>query len=223
MNITENYLKIKNSIPSNITIVIAAKRRSKEEILEIIKAGATDIGYNYVQEAEKMKEELGENAKKLKWHLIGHLQSGKVNQALDIFDIIQTIDSYKIASAINKRTTKVIPVLIEINIAKESQKSGVFPENTEKLIRDISTLPNIKVEGIMTIGSLSQDINKIKNYFKETKQLFDNISKMNIPNVEMKTLSMGMSDSYNIAIEEGATIIRPGTCIFGKRIIKEKK
>jgi len=132
MSITENYQKIRETIPEHVTIVVAAKQRNPNEIIEVIKAGATDIGENYVQEGEKIYNTLFKEREKVRWHMIGHLQTNKINKALKIFDIIQTIDSLKMAQAIDKRVEhtekKVIPVYIEINIGSEISKSGIKPD-----------------------------------------------------------------------------------------------
>lgn len=220
MGIFENYTKLRKEIPKNITIVVACKTRTKEEVIEVIRAGATDIGYNYVQEAEKMHSELGEYAKKVKWHMIGHLQSGKVATAVKIFDVIQSVDSIKIANEINKRAQnvkKIVPVLIEVNIARESQKSGILPEQAEMLVLEISNLSNLKLEGIMTMGSFDSDNEGLRLQFRAAKSLFDRIKCLKISNVNFNTLSMGMSDSYTLAFEEGANMVRIGTFIFGLR------
>jgi len=212
----ENIEQIKKGIPSSVTLVAATKTRSVEEIKEAIKAGIEIIGENYVQEAESKYNELKE---KVKIHCIGHLQTNKIKKAVELFDMIETVDSVKIAKEIDKRTTKIMPVLIEVNIAKEASKSGVMPEETIDLIKEISNLnlKNIKIKGLMTMAPYFDDPEKDRPYFKEMKHLFDKIKAMSIPNVDMEILSMGMSDSYKIAIEEGATMVRIGTKIFGKR------
>ncbi len=228
MNITENYKKIREEIPENILIVVASKARTPEEIIEVIEAGATDIGENYVQEAEKMKQELGEKANTIKWHMIGHLQKNKINKALPVFDVIQTIDSLEKAQAIDKRAERagksVIPVLIEINIGSEDSKAGVKPEEhepfeeyMEKLIRDVSKLSHLRVEGLMTMGPRFGNPEDSRPYFRRTREIFEKIRDLNIPNVDMKYLSMGMTNSYRVAIEEGSNIVRIGTAIFGER------
>ncbi len=224
MSIKENIANIRKQIPSDVIIVLAAKTRTKEEVLEAIEAGATDIGMNYVQETVQLYKDLGARAKDLNWHMIGHLQKNKLNKALPIFDTIQTVDSYELAQAISKKTTLEDPnnpknkktIFIEINSAREPQKAGVMPEDAEELIRKLASLPNINVQGLMTMGPVS-DPELLRQCFKETKQLFDKINKLNIPNINLKTLSMGMSNSYKIAIEEGANMIRLGTVIFGPR------
>ena len=214
MSIKENIEKIKNEIPRGITLVAATKTRSIDEIKEAVDAGIEIIGENYVREAESRYKEL---QGKVKIHCIGHLQTNKIKKAVEIFDMIETVDSVKVAKEIDKRTTKLMPVLVEVNIAKESSKSGVMPEQTIDLIKEISNFKNIKIKGLMTMAPYFDDPEKDRPYFKEMKQLFDKIKAMNIPHVDMEILSMGMSDSYKVAIEEGATMVRVGTKIFGKR------
>jgi len=223
MSIRDNVLSLLKEIPENVTVVAAAKTRTPQEILEAIDAGIKVIGENYVQEAEKAFSEVGRRAK---WHFIGHLQKNKVKKAVQIFDLIETVDSVDLAIEIDKRCAmidKVMPVLCEVNIAKEKTKSGVYPEEVEQLIKNISNLTHIKVMGLMTMGPRFGDPENARVYFRKTKQIFENIKKMNIPNVEMKYLSMGMSNSYRVALEEGANIVRIGTRIFGERNYKKNK
>lgn len=212
--IKENIEKLLREIPPGVILVAATKTRSVEEIKQAIECGIADIGENYVQEAENKFEQIG---KLVRWHLIGHLQKNKVKKALKIFDIIETVDSFALAIEISKHSQFLYPVLIEVNSAKEPQKSGVFPEQVETLIEKISSLPNIKIEGLMTMGPLFGNPEDIRPYFRLTRELFESCKKLNFPNTEMKILSMGMSDSWRIAIEEGATCIRVGTAIFGPR------
>ena len=217
MGIKENLEKIKRELPSNVTLVAATKTRSVEEIKIVIEAGITIIGENYIQEAEKKFNILKEKAK---FHCIGHLPTNKIKKAVELFDMIETVDSIKIAREIDKKCKdigKVMPILIEINSGKEPNKDGVMPENVESLIKQISILPNIQVKGLMTMAPYFDDPEKDRPYFKLTKGLFDKIKTLNIPNIDMKVLSMGMSDSYKIAIEEGANMVRIGTKIFGPR------
>ncbi len=196
----------------------AAKARTPEEILEAVEAGVEIIGENYVQEARRACEVVG---KKAKWHFIGTLQKHNVRRKMvEMFDMIETVDALKIAQEIDKRCAqidKVMPILIEINSGREEQKSGVFPEDAEQLIREVSTLRNIKVMGLMTMGPRFGNPEGSRPYFVETKKIFEKIKKLNLPNIEMKYLSMGMTNSYVIAIEEGANIVRIGTKIFGER------
>ena len=222
MSIAENYQKIREEIPADVTIVLAAKTRSPEEVVEVIEAGATDIGENYVQEAEKMYEALGEKAKHVRWHMIGSLQTNKINKALKMFDVFQTVDSLEKAQAVDRRAArieKILPVYLEVNIGGEGSKSGMPPEyeHIEQLVREVSTLEHIKIEGLMTMGPISYDPEESRPYFRETKKIFDEIQSLQIPNVDMQILSMGMSSSYKVAIEEGANMVRLGTIIFGAR------
>ncbi|RLB09227.1 MAG: YggS family pyridoxal phosphate-dependent enzyme [Deltaproteobacteria bacterium] len=217
MNIRENVKKLLNEIPKGIELVAAAKTRTPEEVLEAVEAGIRIVGENYVQEAIRARDVVGNRAR---WHFIGHLQKNKVKKAVSIFDMIETVDSFELAKEIDKyckRVGKVMPVLIEVNSGREPQKFGVMPEETEGLIRAISRFDNIKVMGLMTMGPRFGDPEESRPYFRETKRIFDNLKKAHIPNVEMRYLSMGMSNSYRIAIEEGANIVRIGTKIFGER------
>jgi pyridoxal phosphate enzyme (YggS family) len=223
MSITENYQRIRKEIPDNVSIVLASKTRTPEEIMKVIETGATDIGENYVQEAEGMYNDLGEKAKKVRWHMIGALQKNKINKALPIFDVIQTIDSLKTAVAIDRRVEKagkkIIPVYIEINIGSEITKDGLKPdyEIIESLVREISKLEHLSLEGLMTMGPRFGNPEDSRPYFRKTKDIFERIRALNLPNVNMKTLSMGMTNSYKVAIEEGSNMVRLGTIVFGKR------
>jgi len=217
MTIKQNVKQILSELPNGIELVAAAKTRTAEEVLEAIESGVKIIGENYVQEAERSYEVIGNKAK---WHFIGYLQKNKVKKAVRLFDMIETVDSVDMAMEIDKRCAqigKIIPVLIEINSGREKQKSGVLPENAEPLVREISHLQNIKVMGLMTMGPRFGNPEDSRPYFVETKRIFDQIKKLNLPNVEMKYLSMGMTNSYKIALAEGANIVRIGTLIFGER------
>lgn len=229
MSITENYQKIRSEIPSHVRIVAAAKTRTTTEIKELIEAGATDIGENYVQEAEEIVNKLNpETTKRVNWHLIGHLQKNKINKALPIFNLIQSVDSFKIAQEIDKRVEKAgkdfVPILLEINIGSEFTKFGIQPEEhedfeayMEDLTEDVSNLSHLHLEGLMTMGPLTGDPEKVRPYFKRVKKIFDNLARLDLERVNMQYLSMGMTNSYKVAIEEGANMIRIGTAIFGPR------
>lgn len=219
--ISENVKRILGELPSEVTLVAAAKSRTPAEIIEAVEAGVKIVGENYFQEAEAVFELVG---RRVKWHFIGHLQRNKVKRAVQLFDMIETVDSVRLAVEIDKRSAeigKVMPVLIEVNSGREPQKSGVLPEEVEDLVRKISatyaSLNHIKVMGLMTMGPRFGNPEDARPYFKETKRAFDAISGLNLPNVQMKYLSMGMSNSYKIAIEEGANMVRIGTEIFGER------
>ncbi len=215
--IKQNVNQILSELPEGVQLVAAAKTRVPEEILEAIEAGIKIIGENYVQETERAYEVVNNKAK---WHFLGHLQKNKVKKAVKIFDMIETVDSVEIAKEINKRCAqidKTMPVLIEVNIGREKQKSGILPENTEQLAKEISAFPHIRVMGLMTMGPLSGNPEDSRPYFVELKKLFEKIKKLNLPDIEMRHLSMGMTNSYKIALEEGANIVRIGTKIFGER------
>lgn len=215
--IEENVRKLLEEIPSGVEIVAAAKSRLPQEILRAVQAGIKIIGENYVQEALSAFELIG---KKAEWHFIGHLQKNKVKKAVSIFDMIETVDSFELAEEIDKRCAligKKMPVLIEVNSGREPQKFGVLPEEAEALILRISNLKNINIKGLMTMGPFTGDPEDARPYFVETRRLFEKIRALKIPGVEMKFLSMGMTNSYRIAIEEGANMIRIGTKIFGPR------
>ncbi|MFA5389070.1 MAG: YggS family pyridoxal phosphate-dependent enzyme [Candidatus Omnitrophota bacterium] len=211
--IKNNTLRILKELPGYVELVAASKARRPEEILEAVDAGVRIFGENYIQEAE---EKIGVIGRKVKWHFIGHLQKNKSAKAVALFDMIETVDSPEIAKAINKASAainKVMPILVEINSAREENKSGVLPEKAANLIKDIAGLPNIKISGIMTMGPLLANPEDYRPYFRETKELFDRIRAKH----GIKYLSMGMSDSYPIAIQEGANIVRIGAAIFGPR------
>jgi pyridoxal phosphate enzyme (YggS family) len=217
MFIKENIKRIEQELPANVTLVAATKGRSVEEIKQAVQAGIRIIGENYFQEAEKKYREL---KGQVKFHYIGHLQKNKVKKAVEIFDIIQTVDSWEIAEEIDKRSNligKMMPVLIEINSGKEKNKSGCYPEEAQNIIKKISVLRNIRIKGLMTMAPFFEDPEKDRPFFKLTKELFDKINSLKMPNVHMEILSMGMSCSYKVATEEGANMIRIGTGIFGPR------
>src|SRR3989339_776986 len=189
------------------------------EIEKAINAGITDIGENYVQEAETKYPLLKGKAR---LHLIGHLQKNKAKLAVDLFDTIQTIGSLELATEVNRRAKnagKVILVLIEINSGKEQNKDGIHPEEVLGLAKGIAAMPNLLLRGLMTMAPYSPDPENARPFFRKTKQLFDQLKSLNLPNTAIDTLSMGMSDTYRIAIEEGATMVRIGSGIFGERKI----
>jgi len=215
--IKEKIQKILEELPKGVELVAATKERNPAEIKEAIEAGVGIVGENYVSEARKKFESIGN---KVRWHFIGHLQKNKVKLAVKIFDMIETIDSLDLAVALDKeceKIKKIMPVLIEVNSAAESKKSGLLLENTEELLKEIINFKNIKPMGLMTMGPLRDNPDQVRPYFHKTKELFDNL-KNNYKNIlDWQFLSMGMSFSYKVAIEEGANIIRIGTAIFGKR------
>jgi pyridoxal phosphate enzyme (YggS family) len=170
-----------------------------------------------VQEAEAAYREIGAKAK---WHFIGHLQKNKVKKAVEISDMIETVDSLELAAEIDKRckqTGKIMPILIEINSGREPQKAGVFPENARELIEQIACLENVCVQGLMTMGPLTGQPEDYRPYFVATRKVFDHLKSLALPRVEMKYLSMGMTGSYQVALAESANIVRIGSRIFGER------
>ncbi len=217
MGIKENVRRILSELPNGVKLEAAAKTRSASEIKEAIDAGIEIVGENYLQDMEKVFPDIG---KIVKWHYIGTLQRRKIKKIVELFDMIETVSSNEFALEIDKRAkqfNKVMPVLIEVNSGREPQKSGVMPEHCIDLVRQISCLKNIKIEGLMTMGPLVSNPEDLHPYFKLTRELFEEIKALNIPDVEMKYLSMGMSSSYKVAINEGANLIRIGTLIFGPR------
>jgi len=215
--IEENVKKLLTELPSGVELEAAAKTRSVEEVLEAIDAGVNIIGENYIQEALTINETIKGKAR---LHFIGHLQRNKVKKAVEIFDMIETVDSLRLAKEIDKRCAqieKIMHILIEINSGRESQKFGVFPEDAENLIQDCSSLQHIKMMGLMTMGPFTGEPEEARPYFIETRKCFNEFKSHPLPNIEMKYLSMGMTNSYKVAIEEGANIVRVGTKIFGER------
>ncbi len=211
---TEDILK---ELPNTVTVVAAGKSRSVSEIEEAAAAGIRIVGENYLKEAEEKFEIIGN---KVKWHLIGHLQRNKVKRAVRIFDMIQSLDSGNLAYLIDKecyKINKIMPVLIEVNIAKEPDKAGVLPEDLEGVLKEAVKLKNINILGLMTMGPWSEDAESLRPYFRETNQLFTKIKGLYEDILDWRYLSMGMSLSYKIAIEEGANMIRLGTVLFGPR------
>jgi pyridoxal phosphate enzyme (YggS family) len=209
--------RILEMIPSNVTLQAAAKERSLEEVEAVIQAGVTQIGYNYIQEAIPIIQAIGN---RVTWHMIGHLQRNKAELAVQHFDMIETIDSWRLAKAVNRRCAnaeKTIPVLIEINSGREANKTGVMPEAVDELVERIKALEHIRVEGLMTMGPRFGNPEDSRPYFRATREAYERLANKNLPNVTMRYLSMGMSNSYQIAIEEGANIIRIGTILFGER------
>jgi pyridoxal phosphate enzyme (YggS family) len=217
MGIRENVEKLRSELPDGVELVLAVKFRTANEILEAIAAGVTTIGVNHVQEAEKLHEAIGN---RVEWHLIGHLQRNKAKKAVEIFDMIETADSIRIATEIDKwcgKSNKVMPVQIEINSGREAQKTGVFPEQAQQLVRDMLHLENIRITGLMTMGPQGGTPEDARPFFAETRRVFDEIANLDLPGVRMLYLSMGMTNSYQVALEEGANIVRLGTKIFGER------
>lgn len=215
--ITRNARALLAAIPPHVKVVAAAKTRAPEEVLAVIEAGIEWVGHNYVQEAERVAGVVGRRAR---WHLIGHLQKNKVKQAVELFDMIETVDSVGLGEVLDNRCAavhKTMPILIEINSGREENKSGCLPERAEELARRLSRLDHLRIQGLMTMAPLLDDSADYRPYFRETRSLYERLRCAQIPRVEMQFLSMGMSDSYRVAIEEGANVVRIGTALFGPR------
>ncbi len=203
--------------PAGITLVAVTKTVSPELINEALAAGVTDIGENRVQEAVKKGPALNRN---IHWHLIGHLQTNKVKPAIKLFELIHSVDSLKLLEAIDEeagKAGKIQNILIEVNISGEDTKYGCQPDQVLELIKIASVKQNVQVSGLMTIAPFTADRDQIRGVFRGLRELKEKVVAAQLPQVEMKHLSMGMSNDFEIAIEEGATILRIGTAIFGKR------
>jgi hypothetical protein len=214
-DIEESVRRIQKTIPPGVLLLAAAKTRTLAEVESVIRAGVTHIGYNYVQEALPIIQTIGSRAN---WHMIGHLQQNKAKIVVTYFDMIETVDSWKLAQTLEyycKANHKTMPVLIEINSGRETNKTGVLPEAVEELALQFSTLEHLHLVGLMTMGPRFGNPEDSRPYFKTTRAIFDRLAFMNLPNISMRYLSMGMSNSYRIAIEEGANIVRIGTKLFG--------
>ena len=200
-----------------VTLIAVSKTKPVSLIREAMACGQVDFGENKVQELCKKLEEIREP---LRWHLIGHLQRNKVKYVVDKACLIHSVDSERLAQEIQKEAAKrdlVCPVLVEVNVGGEETKSGVSPQEALPLVRSIAALPNVKVKGLMTVAPPVERPEDARIYFKELRELADTIRKEAIPGVEMKELSMGMTGDFEAAIEEGATMVRVGTAIFGAR------
>ena len=202
---------------NEIILIAVSKTIPAEKITIAVENGIEHIGENRVQEAEKKFEQLGKIAT---WHLVGHLQTNKVKKGLQIFDFIHAVDSYHLAQEISKRALQsgqMVECLVEVNTSEEISKFGVSPEETVELIKKISLLPGIQVRGLMTIGAFLPDPEDVRPCFKLLKKLSAEIHNTGLDGVEMKYLSMGMTNDFEVAIEEGANMIRVGRAIFGER------
>ena len=203
---------------SDIILVCVTKEVGPEEADAAISAGVTDIGENRIQDAVVKYESLSKKAK-VRWHLIGHLQTNKVKRAIQIFDLIHSVDSVRLAEKIQKEaenTGKMQSILIEVNVSGEKAKYGIAPEGLEDLIKTVSKMKNLMLLGLMTLAPYSKNPEDSRPYFRRLKELRDGLSSYNRDNIEMKHLSMGMSGDFEVAIEEGADIVRIGTAIFKK-------
>ena len=202
---------------NEVTLIAVSKTKPVEMIKEAYDTGIRDFGENKVQEIMEKYPLLPSD---IRWHLIGHLQTNKVKYIIDKVCMIHSVDSLKLAEEISRQAVKhnvTVDILIEVNVAAEESKFGVRPEDASDLCRDISTLPGIRIRGLMTVAPFTSDPEENRPVFCALRQLFVDIDGKNIDNVCMDCLSMGMSGDYTVAIEEGATFVRVGTSIFGQR------
>ncbi|MGN1314526.1 MAG: YggS family pyridoxal phosphate-dependent enzyme [Lachnospiraceae bacterium] len=203
-----------------IKLIAVSKTKPVSAIREAYDCGIRDFGENKVQEIQEKYDKLPSD---IRWHMIGHLQRNKVKYIIDKVALIHSVDSLRLAEEISKEAVKkekVMPILIEVNIANEESKYGVLPADTQKLIREISLLPGVRIKGLMTVAPFVENEEENRHYFKTMKQLSVDIMTKNIDNVDMDILSMGMTGDYRVAIEEGADYVRVGTGIFGERVYK---
>jgi len=225
--VKENYNYVKQQVeetakacgrdPKEITLIAVSKTKPLENIEELIEIGVEDFGENKVQELCDKYEHVSQP---VRFHLIGHLQTNKVKYIVDKACLIHSVDSLKLAQTIQKEAAKkqvIAQILIEVNVAEEDSKFGLHTEDVIPFIQEISTMPNLHVNGLMTIAPFVDDPEDNRKYFRTLKQLSLDITSKNIDNIDMNVLSMGMTNDYKVAIEEGATMVRVGTAIFGAR------
>jgi pyridoxal phosphate enzyme (YggS family) len=220
----ENTCKKIGRNPKDITVIAVSKTVESKRAKEAVNAGINNLGENRVQELIKKYDELSDLD--VKWHMIGHLQKNKVKYIIDKTVLIHSVESLSLAEEINKRAEKnnlIANVLIELNIGEEESKFGINEENVYDFITSMEQFENIKVLGLMTVAPFCENPEDVRWVFKKMKNIYDKISTMNLRNTEMNYLSMGMTNDYEIAIEEGSNIIRIGTAIFGARKYKEEE
>lgn len=201
----------------DVTLIAVSKTKPIPKLTEIYEAGIRDFGENKVQELVLKQDEM---PKDIKWHMIGHLQRNKVKSVIDKVRLIHSVDSYRLAEEINiqaKKKNILVPILVEVNIAEEESKFGINEEDARQLVEEIAELQNLRIKGLMTIAPYTEDPEDNRQYFRTIRQLSVDIANKNIDNVSMNVLSMGMTGDYMVAIEEGATLVRVGTGIFGAR------
>ena len=219
MSIEQNIQDVKQRIagaceragrsPDEVTLIAVTKTVDVPAIEAAFDAGIRNFGENRVQEAVPKIEQLESLRDRLTWHMIGHLQTNKAKTAADIFDIIHSIDSVRLAETLSERSQKKLPVLIEVNVSTEATKSGLLLPEVAEVVKQVGRLPNLEIEGLMTIAPWESDAEEVRPVFRQLRQLRDALG--------LKHLSMGMTDDFEVAIEEGATLVRVGRAIFGER------
>jgi pyridoxal phosphate enzyme (YggS family) len=195
--------------PDEVTLVVVTKTIEVPAIEAAFHAGIRNFGENRVQEARPKIEQLASLRAHLTWHMVGHLQTNKAKTAVDFFDIIHSVDSLRLAEALSRRSQKRLPVLIEVNVAAEATKSGFILPEVDEAVKRIGRLPNLEIDGLMTIAPWVSDAEEVRPVFRRLRQLGDALG--------LRHLSMGMTDDFEVAIEEGATLVRIGRAIFGER------
>ncbi len=222
-NLDEIYAKIENAAQisgrkaDDILLLGVTKTVEVERIKKLMECGVKTLGENRVQELISKYEVIGDEAQ---WHLIGSLQTNKVKYIIDKVSLIHSVDSIKLAAEIDrqaKKYNKVMNILIEINVGREESKHGILPENVDNFIEEIAKFDNVCVKGLMTVAPFVENPQENRKYFQQMRKIFVDIRDKNVDNIDMTYLSMGMTNDYEVAIEEGANIVRIGTGIFGKR------
>ena len=238
MSVVENIQNVRAKIAAaaeksgrtaeDVLLLAVSKTKPVELIGEAVQAGCLSLGENKVQEIMEKYEPMMEYApegERIHWHLIGHLQTNKVKYIIDKVDMIHSVESLKLAEEIEKRAAQkdiVMYILIEVNMAAEESKFGVKPEDTEALLREIAKMQHIRVRGLMTVAPFVENQEENREVFRQMRELLVDMNGKKIDNIKMDTLSMGMTGDYEVAIEEGATIVRVGTGIFGERYYPNK-
>jgi len=203
--------------PEDIRLVAVSKNVPAERIRDAVSAGAMILGENYIQEA---REKIALISIQAEWHFIGHLQSNKAKFAAELFSMIHSVDRVSLAEELSKearKRNKILPVLIQVNISGEETKSGIDPSGTRQLVQQAALLPSLSAQGLMTMPPWFENPEEARPYFRALRKLRDGLAAEKIPNVSLTELSMGMSGDFEVAIEEGATLVRIGTAIFGER------
>lgn len=210
-----------NRDPAGVTLLAVGKTFSADAIGEVVEAGVSDVGENYVQELLDKRERLGSSS--IRWHFIGHLQSNKAKYVASWIHLIHSVDNIGLAAELDKRAglaKRTLDVLIEVNTTAEDSKYGLRPETTLEFVKSLAGFNNISIAGLMTIGPFLPDPEGSRPMFRTLRELKDQIARIGQHNVRMEHLSMGMTGDFEVAIDEGATIVRIGTAIFGRRIKK---
>jgi PLP dependent protein len=227
VDVAANYLSILARINSaaakcgrkaeDIKLLGASKSQSIDAIEAAIATGVKLIGENYVQEAKEKKDRI---TAAVEWHMIGHLQRNKAKAAIELFDILETLDNLALARELDKEASKrgkKVRVFIEVNLGNEESKSGIAKNQLVSLVEEVASLSNMRVEGLMTVPPFRENLEEVRPFFRELTDLRERLNELRLPNIDIRELSMGMTYDYTVAIEEGATIVRVGTALFGPR------